>query len=103
CAVRRGRAVLLWVANDAAVGIAVSCSLHYGRRRGELRSGKRGVEGRSVNKGIKDRAGRPMGDGVVELGDAVVAAAYQGKYLAGMWVESYQRNLRSGDGLGVLG
>ena len=40
---------------------------------------------------------------MVELGDAVVAAADQREYLAGVWIESYQRNLRSGDGLGILG
>ena len=101
--VRRSRAVLLRVANDAAVGIAVSGGVHYGRRRGELRAGKRGVEGRGVDKGLEDRACRPMGYGVVELGDAVIAAADQRQYLAGMWVESYQRDLWSGDGLGVLG
>ena len=47
-----------------------------------------GVVGRGVDEGLEDGAGGPLGDGVVELRDAVVAAADQRQNLPGMGVDA---------------
>jgi hypothetical protein len=64
---------------------------------GKDRAGQRGVVGGGVYEGFEDRAGRAFGDGVIELGRAVVAAADEGENLAGVRVESDESHLGIGD------
>ena len=49
-----------------------------------------------------DGAGGAFSDGVVELRDAVVAAADEREDLSSVWVEGDERDLRVGDGSGAL-
>ena len=68
----------------------------------EGRAVERGVVGGGVDEGLEDGAGGAFGDGVVELRDAVVAAADQREDLAGVGVDGDERDLRIGDGAGLL-
>ena len=63
---------------------------------------ERGVVGRGVDEGFEDGAGGAFGDGVVELRDAVVAAADECEDLAGVRVDGDERDLRIGDGAGLF-
>ncbi len=67
----------------------------------EVGAVERGVVGGGVDEGLEDGAGGPLGDGVVELGDAVVAAADESEDLAGVGIEGDERDLRIGDGVGA--
>ena len=102
---RRGRAVLRRVVGDATIGvwIGIGSGIHDRGRGSELRSGKRGVEGRGVDEGLEDGSGGPVGDGVIELRDAVVAATHQRQYLTSVRIERHQRDLWAVDRLGMLG
>ena len=62
---------------------------------------ERGVVGGGVDEGLEDGAGGPLGDGVVELGDAVVAASDESEDLAGVGVEGDEGDLRVVDGVGA--
>ena len=61
-----------------------------------------GVIGRGVDEGFEDGAGGALGDGVIELRDAIVAAADQREDLAGVRVDGDERDLRIGDGAGFF-
>jgi hypothetical protein len=63
----------------------------------EVHAVERGVVGGGVDEGLEDGAGGALGDGVVELRDAVVAAADEREDLAGVGVERDERDLRIGD------
>src|SRR4029077_14845360 len=60
------------------------------------------VVGRGVDERFEDGAGGALGDGVVELRDAIVAAPNQCEHLAGVGVDGNQRDLRIGDGPGFF-
>jgi len=61
-----------------------------------------GVVGGGVDEGFEDGSGGAFGHGVVELGDAVVAASDESENLAGVGVERNKRDLGVGDGISAL-
>ncbi len=61
-----------------------------------------GVVGGGVDEGLEDGAGGAIGDGVIELRDAVVAAADEREDLSGVGVERDEGDLRVGDGPGLF-
>ncbi len=89
------------VAGDVAVAEVLGVVIEAGDggegAGAEIGAVERGVEGGGVDEGLEDGAGGALGEGVVELGGAVVAAADKGEDLAGVGVEGDERDL----GIGV--
>ena len=52
---------------------------------------ERSVIGCGVDEGLEGGAGGTLGDGVIELRDAVVASAYEREDLPGVWVDGDER------------
>ncbi len=68
----------------------------------EVGAVERGVVGGGIDEGFKDGPCGPLGDRVVELGDAVVAASDESEDLAGVRIEGDEGDLWVVDGGGAL-
>ena len=71
--------------------VAPSRSDHRQRSAVERRVHRCGID-----EGLEDRAGGTLGDRVIQLAEAIVAASDQGQHLAGVGIEGDQRHLRHG-------